>query len=186
MIKLIVGLGNPGEEYAFTRHNIGWIVLDKVAEHFGEPFSREKFKGVVSEILTPEGKVTLLKPLTYMNRSGESVAEAARFYKLKPEEILVVSDDLDMSVGKVRMRKEGKHGGHRGLMSIEENLGSNRFPRIKIGIGRPERKEMVADYVLQPFSSEQLPIIEMAVDEATKWIIEIIEGKPVEAKTCSF
>ncbi|SNR82435.1 aminoacyl-tRNA hydrolase [Desulfurobacterium atlanticum] len=186
MVKLVVGLGNPGKEYAKTRHNVGWMVLDKVANQFEEPFSKEKFKGVIAEIQSPHGKVILLKPLTYMNRSGESVAEAVKFYKLNPEEILVISDDLDMPVGKVRMRKEGKHGGHRGLMSIEEKLGSSRFPRIKIGIGRPERKEMVANYVLQPFSKEQLPIIEMAIDEATRWVTEIIDGKPIEAKTCSF
>ncbi|WP_022847265.1 MULTISPECIES: aminoacyl-tRNA hydrolase [unclassified Desulfurobacterium] len=186
MIRLIVGLGNPGKEYALTRHNIGWWVLDRVAERFNEEFSREKFKGIVAEIPGTHGKVTLLKPLTFMNRSGESVIEAAKFYKLKPEEILVVSDDLDMPVGKVRMRLKGKHGGHRGLMSIEKHLGTDNFPRLKIGIGRPARKEEVVNYVLQPFTEEQLPVTEQAVEKAADWIAEIIEGKPAEAKSASF
>ncbi|WP_457570348.1 aminoacyl-tRNA hydrolase [Desulfurobacterium sp.] len=186
MIKLIVGLGNPGKEYALTRHNVGWWVLDKVARKFNEEFSREKFKGIVAEIPGRDGKVTLLKPLTYMNRSGESVIEAVKFYKLKPEEILVISDDLDMPVGKIRMRLKGKHGGHRGLMSIEKHLGTDEFPRLKIGIGRPARKEEVVNYVLQPFTDEQLTVIEQAVEKAADWTAEIIDGKPVEAKSASF
>ncbi len=185
MIKLVVGLGNPGKEYAGSRHNIGWMVLDKVAENSGTLFSREKFKGIITQVQSQEKNIILLKPLTFMNRSGESVAEAARFFKLKPEEILVISDDLDMPVGKLRIRKEGKHGGHRGLMSIEEKLGSDKFPRLKIGIGRPERKEMVANYVLQPFSQEQIALIKEAIEEATKVTEEIIEGQHIEVKTIS-
>ncbi|WP_457568605.1 aminoacyl-tRNA hydrolase [Desulfurobacterium sp.] len=186
MVKLIVGLGNPGKEYALTRHNVGWWVLDRIAERFNETFSREKFKGIVAEVQGRCGKVILLKPLTFMNRSGESVAEAAKFYKLKPEQILVVSDDLDMVPGKIRLRPSGRHGGHRGLMSIEKHLGTGSFPRLKIGIGRPETKEQVASYVLQPFTKEQLPLIERAVEKAAEWTVEIIDGNPVESKSASF
>ncbi|MEO2068395.1 MAG: aminoacyl-tRNA hydrolase [Desulfurobacteriaceae bacterium] len=186
MIKLIVGLGNPGKKYENTRHNVGWMALDRLALRLGVSFSKEKFKGKLSEISLDDGrKVFLLKPLTFMNLSGESVGELARFYKLQPQEVLVVYDDLDLPLGKLRLRLKGSSGGHKGVLSIEKHLGSREFPRLRIGIGRPLTKEEVVDYVLSPFGKDELPILEESLERAVDCLEEILKAKEITNKIMS-
>ncbi|MEO2082452.1 MAG: aminoacyl-tRNA hydrolase [Desulfurobacteriaceae bacterium] len=185
MIRLVVGLGNPGREYERTRHNVGWMVLDRVSERLGIPISRKKFRGIYGELSVNGRKIFLLKPLTYMNRSGESVAEFVRFYKIKPEEVMVVYDDLDLPLGKLRLRLKGSSGGHRGVESVEKSLGTREFPRLRIGIGRPERKEDVVNYVLSPFGKSELPVIEEAVEKGAECLEEIIRSGEISQKLLS-
>ncbi len=180
MIKLVVGLGNPGKEYERTRHNVGWMVVDRISRMLDCSFSKEKFKGFVAECSVEGKKVFLLKPTTFMNRSGESVGEFMRFYKLKPSEILVVYDDLDLPLGKVRVRPKGSSGGHRGVLSIEQHIGTNEFPRIRVGIGRPERKEDVVNYVLSPFFAEEKEKVEEVIKRAAKCAVEVILNGSVD------
>jgi len=183
MVRLIVGLGNPGKEYERTRHNVGWMVLDKLCEELGCSFSREKFDGLFAEYRTSDGnKVLLLKPLTFMNRSGESVGKFVRFYKLQPKEVLVVYDDLDLPLGKLRLRLKGSSGGHKGVLSVEHALGTKDFPRLRVGIGRPERKEEVVDYVLSPFKKEEVDIIEKAICRATDCLKAVLELGEIDNK----
>jgi len=185
MIKLIVGLGNPGKKYENTRHNAGWMVLDRLASKLGFSFSKERFKGKVAEVSFEGEKFFFLKPLTFMNLSGESVGEFARFYKLRPQEILVIYDDLDLPLGKLRLRLKGSSGGHRGVLSIERHLGSREFPRLRIGIGRPPTKEEVVDYVLSPFKKDELPTLERALERAVDCLEEILKAKEINNQIMS-
>jgi len=182
MLRLVVGLGNPGKEYERTRHNVGWWVLDEVARELGFDFSREKFKALYGEYSTPKGKVIFLKPLTYMNRSGEAVGQFYRFFKLQPSELIVIYDDLDLPLGNVRLRLKGSSGGHRGVESVINSLGTKEFPRLRIGIGRPKRKEEVADFVLSPFKEDELPAVEKAVKRAANCLIEAIRKGEIDQK----
>ncbi|MDN5292915.1 MAG: peptidyl-tRNA hydrolase, family [Eubacteriales bacterium] len=173
-MKIIAGLGNPGREYENTRHNIGFMVVDELARFLGLAFCGEKFCALVAEGLVDGEKVLLLKPQTYMNLSGLSVAEAARFYKLEPAAILVVYDDMDLPPGKIRLREKGSSGGHKGMQSVIDHLGTDAIPRLRIGIGRGPGQG--ADYVLSPFREEEKPIIEEAVrrgaEALTCWLKE--------------
>jgi len=149
MIRLVVGLGNPGQQYEKTRHNAGFLFLDGLV--FGRNctwVSEPKFHGLVSEYVARSGKVILLKTQTFMNRSGLAVGGVARYYKFRPEEILVIHDELDFGVGVAKLKKGGGHAGHNGLRDIIAQLGSNDFYRLRIGIGRPASGKVVADYVL--------------------------------------
>ncbi len=177
MIKLVVGLGNPGREYERTRHNVGWWVIDELSERIGFSLNREKFKGLYGETRVNDQKVIFLKPLTYMNRSGESVSQFVRFFKLKPSEVLLIYDDLDLPLGKVRFREKGSSAGHRGVQSVIETLGTQEIPRIKIGIGRPATKEEVVDYVLSPFSEEELPQVKEAVKRAADCVEMLLRAR---------
>ena len=149
---LVAGLGNPGREYERTRHNVGWLVADELAQRHGGSF-RSKFSGCVGEVRLGERRLALLKPETYMNESGRSVGAAVRFYKVPPERALVVHDDADLEEGRLQARLGGGLAGHNGLRSIAQHLGTNDFLRLRIGVGRPERgdRRPVADYVLSPF-----------------------------------
>jgi PTH1 family peptidyl-tRNA hydrolase len=166
-MKLIVGLGNPGPEYDHTRHNVGFVVLDRLARRFAPgAIARSKFQGAAIETAIGEQKVLLLKPLMYMNRSGQSVAEAVGFYKLNPStDLLVLVDDTALPCGVIRLRGEGSAGGHNGLEDIEQKLGSNEYPRLRIGVDArgqiPQR-----EYVLGRFRPDQLELIEPALNEA--------------------
>jgi PTH1 family peptidyl-tRNA hydrolase len=152
---LVAGLGNPGREYEHTRHNAGWLVVDEVARRLGGSW-RSKFSGSLAEVRLGEQRLALLKPETYMNESGRSVAAAARFFKVPAESILVVHDDVDLEPGRLQARRGGGLAGHNGLRSIASSLGSQDFLRIRIGVGRPGRgdRRSVADYVLAPFDPE--------------------------------
>ena len=148
---LIVGLGNPGIQYEDTRHNVGFNILDLIAKQYKISISRIKFKGVYGEGSIGGEKVILLKPQTYMNNSGESVGELARFYKIKNENIIVVYDDMSLEVGRIRIRVKGSAGGHNGIKSLIAHLSSDEFPRIKVGVGQPKGEWV--NHVLGKFSS---------------------------------
>ena len=149
---LVAGLGNPGREYERTRHNVGWMVADELARRHGGSF-RSKFSGRVAEVRAGEKRLALLKPETFMNESGRSVGAAGRFFKVPPEQILLVHDDVDLEEGRLQARRGGGLAGHNGLRSIAQHLGTNDFLRLRVGVGRPERgdRRPVADYVLSPF-----------------------------------
>ena len=149
---LVAGLGNPGREYERTRHNVGWMVADELARRHGGSF-RSKFSGRVAEVRAAEKRLALLKPETVMNESGRSVGAAGRFFKVPPEQILLVHDDVDLEEGRLQARRGGGLAGHNGLRSIAQHLGTNDFLRLRVGVGRPERgdRRPVADYVLSPF-----------------------------------
>ncbi|MBZ8134878.1 aminoacyl-tRNA hydrolase [Afifella sp. IM 167] len=151
---LIVGLGNPGRRYANHRHNIGFMAVDQI--HRRHRFSnwRARFQGELAEGQLEGEKAAVLKPATFMNHSGQSVGEAMRFYKLTPEDILVIHDDLDLAPGKVRLKKGGGHGGHNGLRSLDQHIGKN-YRRMRLGIGHPGSKELVNGWVLHDFSQEE-------------------------------
>jgi PTH1 family peptidyl-tRNA hydrolase len=153
MIKLVVGLGNPGPEYELTRHNIGWLVMDSYEELDGA-FWKDKFKGVFTDKSIKGEKVYFLKPQTFMNLSGESAQPLAHFFKIKPEEILVLHDELDIPLGKVQFRKGGGLAGHNGLKSLAKCLGTQDFLRMRIGIGRPSHGN-VSGWVLGSFPKDQ-------------------------------
>jgi peptidyl-tRNA hydrolase, PTH1 family len=153
---LVAGLGNPGREYERTRHNAGWLVLDELARRHAGSW-RSKFSGSLAEVRLDDDRVALLKPETYMNESGRSVAAAARFFKVEPEHLLVVHDDVDLEPGRLQARRGGGLAGHNGLRSLAQQLGSQEFLRLRIGVGRPGRGDPrpVSDWVLSPFAPEE-------------------------------
>jgi peptidyl-tRNA hydrolase, PTH1 family len=162
-MKLIVGLGNPGRQYAGTRHNVGFEVIALLAERLGIAMDQAKHKGLFGTGIHKGEKVLLLMPLTYMNLSGESIRAAMDFYKLDTEDLVVVYDDLDLPAGKIRLRQKGSPGGHNGIKSTVAHLGTQEFNRIRIGISRPPEGVAVTDYVLGRFGKEEEPLIEEAV-----------------------
>ena len=168
---LVAGLGNPGREYARHRHNVGFMVCDELARRHGGSF-RSKFSGELSEVRVDSLRLALLKPQTYMNESGRSVAPAARFFKTEPSELLVVHDEVDLDVGRLQARLGGGLAGHNGLRSISRALGTQEFLRLRVGVGRPERGDPrpVADFVLSPFGDEVdvAALVARAADAAEK------------------
>lgn len=176
---LIVGLGNPGREYANSRHNVGFMCVDEVARAHGLTFARVQSQALVTDGVIAGQKVLLAKPQTFMNRSGLSVAGLVRFYQIPFERLMVVFDDLDLPLGVVRLRKGGGAGGHKGMHDIIQRLGSNAYPRLRIGIGRPPGRMDPAAYVLRPFDAEALPVVEevrwRAVSALETWLAEGIE-----------
>ncbi len=163
---MIVGLGNPGREYADNRHNVGFQVIDHLAERHSLSFTRQQSKAFVATGSIGGQPVLLVKPQSYMNLSGEPVGALARFYKIPLEDILVVFDDLDLPVGTLRMRPDGGSGGQNGMKSIIRHLKSQEFARLRVGIGRPPGRMKPEDYVLQDFKGEQLPVIQETYDRA--------------------
>ncbi|MFC1595984.1 aminoacyl-tRNA hydrolase [Candidatus Margulisiibacteriota bacterium] len=174
-MKLIIGLGNPGEKYINTRHNIGFMVLDTLAETQGPAHHREWQKKHKSLIVKPTGLI-LAKPQTFMNRSGEAVSSILRYYKLGIEDILLVYDDIDMEFGKLRYKNKGSSGGHNGVKSIADHLGTSEVQRVKIGIGRPPGRMDAATYVLKEFSKQERPELDNIIDQAVKRVTQWIAG----------
>ncbi|WP_078556483.1 aminoacyl-tRNA hydrolase [Bacillus alkalicellulosilyticus] len=175
-MKLIVGLGNPGTKYDQTRHNVGFEVIDYCARLLGITLSESKWKGQYGFTTINGEKVFLVKPLTYMNLSGECIRPLMDFYKIDDSELLVAYDDLDLPVGKIRLRQKGGHGGHNGIKSLIAHVGTTDFKRIRIGIDRPQQGENVANYVLGTFRPDEKEDIHMAIEQAAKacesWISE--------------
>ena len=172
---LVVGLGNPGARYESTRHNMGFLALDRLAEREKLRFNKLRFKAWTAEWKLGKDKVLVMKPQTYMNLSGESVGAAARFYKIPADHILVVSDDISLPVGKLRLRSAGSAGGHNGLKNIIRHLGSDRFPRIKVGVGMPQNAEYdIADWVTGMPMGEEQKILLDALDRAAQAIPAVI------------
>ena len=173
---LIVGLGNPEKKYDGTRHNVGFETLDHLAECWNIQPVKAKFQGLWGQGTVDGRKVVLLKPLTYMNLSGESVGEAARFYKVPADHVLVISDDVSLPVGKLRIRKSGSAGGHNGLKNIIQHLGTDAFPRIKVGVGMPEHPdhEMI-DWVIGKPQGEEAKTLRAALDRAAEAALCIVD-----------
>ena len=171
---LIVGLGNPGRDYEHTRHNVGFDAVDKLAEKLGVNVSKIKFKGLYGETFLNGEKVILLKPSTFMNLSGESLIEAASFYNIPEGNILVIYDDVDIDVGRIRIRPSGSDGGHNGMKNIIYHLQNLNFPRIRIGIGKP--KNDMVNHVLGRFSKDEQEIIDKIIDIAADAAIEIVKN----------
>lgn len=167
-MKLIIGLGNPGKTYEHTRHNIGFEVVDHLAAKWNAPLTQSKFKGMYSIIHRPEGKVMLLKPLTYMNLSGESVGALMDYYDIDLDDIVVIYDDLDLPTGQLRLRQRGSAGGHNGIKSLIQHLGTQQFNRMRIGISRPPAGMKVPDYVLSRFSGQEVPEMAEAVKKSAE------------------
>jgi PTH1 family peptidyl-tRNA hydrolase len=178
-VKLIVGLGNPGREYSGTRHNIGFAVLGALARKHGINFDKRCCHSRAGEGRIGGQEVALAKPQTYMNLSGDAVAALMRRYRIKPEDILVVHDDLDLSLGRIRLRAGGSAGGHNGLKSIIASVGSTEFTRLKIGIGRPETADAprgdVVDHVLSDFGAAERKVADEAVARAVAAVETVLE-----------
>jgi PTH1 family peptidyl-tRNA hydrolase len=182
MIKLLVGLGNPGSEYEATRHNAGFWWIDAAAQQLGARLAAERaYFGLVGRINRPAGPVWLLQPQTYMNLSGKSVAALARFFKITPQEILVVHDELDLLPGQMKLKQGGGHAGHNGLRDIHAQLGSADYWRLRLGIGHPGVKAEVADYVLRKPPADQREAIERAIDESLKHLDAMLSGQMQQA-----
>ena len=175
---LIVGLGNPDRKYENTRHNCGWLAIDYIAEKLGIKVNKIKYKSFVGEAAIGGKKALLMKPTTYMNNSGQAVVEAMNFYKIPPEKIIVIFDDVSLDVGKMRIRQKGSDGGQKGMRSIIYLSGSDAFPRIKIGIGaKPNPDWDLADWVLSRFSDDERKTLEKIFENAYEAVGLIIDGK---------
>ena len=174
---LLVGLGNPGKQYALTRHNAGFLCMDKICETYHCPTDRSKFNALVGETTIAGARVLLMRPQTYMNASGEAVAAAARFYKIEPAHIIICSDDVSLDVGGMRVRGKGSDGGQKGLRSIICSIGEDAFPRVRIGVGaKPHPAYDLADWVLSKYKKDEQPLMEEAFEKAAAAAKEIMVG----------
>ncbi|MCI6502273.1 MAG: aminoacyl-tRNA hydrolase [Clostridia bacterium] len=174
---LLVGLGNPGTKYENTRHNAGFRFLDDLAKKQGVSVTRSRFQSLCGDMVFGEKRVLLIKPQTFMNLSGQAVAEAARFYKIPPEKVIVVSDDTSLDIGRLRVRRKGSDGGHNGLKNIILLLGTDAFPRLRIGVGqKPHPDYDMADWVLGNLNSEELKKITSTYDAASQGLEKILNG----------
>ena len=174
---LIAGLGNPGKEYENTRHNAGFMVLDALADKLGADISEKKHKALCGRAVIGGQKVILLKPQTYMNSSGESIRAAADYYKVDPEDILVVYDDISLAPGQLRIRAKGSAGGHNGIKSIIAHLGTQEFPRVRVGVGEKPPRMDLADYVLGHFSKAERELMSEGYDHAVTAVRMILSGR---------
>ncbi len=175
---VIVGLGNPGKKYEGTRHNAGFAAVEAIAEQYGVRVNRVKFKSLCGELTVDGKKILLLMPQTYMNNSGEAVQEALSFYKLKPEQCVVICDDVTLDIGKVRVRRKGSDGGQRGVRSIIAHCKSEQFPRVKIGVGqKPHPDYDLAAWVLSKFTKDEAPAVLTAVKNAAAAALLIADGQ---------
>ncbi len=173
---LVVGLGNPGKEYANTRHNAGFMAADEISRRFSFSTFREKFDGLIAEGNIAGEKVLLLKPQTYMNLSGNSVVKAALFYKILPQNVIVIHDDMDLKLGQIKAKCGGSSGGHNGIKSIDSQISPN-YNRIRIGVGHPEHQQnQVIDYVLSSFGREEKEILNQSIDTVADLIDILIKN----------
>lgn len=173
-IFVVVGLGNPGKQYEQTKHNVGFLVIDKLAEKYQIPMTKFQYKAFVGSGMIKDKKVLLVKPQTFMNLSGESVREIVNFYKVPQERFVVIYDDTSLPMGQIRLREKGSHGGHNGIRNIIQLMGTDVFGRVKVGIGEKPNGWDLADYVLAKFETNDLPLIESGMDKATQaveWIL---------------
>ena len=174
---LVVGLGNPGNKYTLTRHNAGFLCLDMLAGKLGFRIDRLKYKSLMADTNIGGHRCIVMKPQTFMNNSGEAVRECAAFYKIPPEKVIVIYDDISLDVGKLRIRRKGTDGGHNGIKSIIYHLNSDQFPRIKVGVGKkPHPDYDLADWVLSEFKKDEQKALEPALENACKAIELLLEN----------
>lgn len=175
---LIVGLGNPGKNYEFTRHNAGFLTLDHIASKLDTEINNLKNNALVADVVINNHRCLLVKPQTFMNNSGTAVRDIAKFYKIPPEKIIVIFDDISLPCGKLRIRRKGTDGGHNGIKSIIYHLNSDQFPRIKIGVGaKPNPEYDLADWVLSKFGKDDTEQLEAAITKATEVLPFILDGE---------
>ena len=175
-MKLIVGLGNPEADYANTRHNMGFNVINNLAKKYEIDISRKKFEAEYGTGIIENEKVILIKPQTFMNSSGRSVIEFVNFYKVPLEDLIVVYDDMDIDISNVRVRKSGSPGSHNGMKSIVNILADERFPRVRVGIGKPLYEEDIINYVIGAIPEEEIEGLNMGVEKATEAVIELLKN----------
>lgn len=173
---LIVGLGNPEEDYSKTRHNMGFNVINKISEKYNIKVNKSKFDGLIGSGEIQEKKVILLKPQTYMNLSGKSIIQAINFYKIGIDKIVIIYDDIDVEKGKIKIRKQGSAGSHNGMKSVIEELGTESFIRIRVGIGKPEFKNDMINYVIGAIPEEEKKVLEDGAKKASEAIEEILKN----------
>ena len=174
---IVAGLGNPGLEYENTRHNAGFLTMDELAKQCGVKLDQMKFKSDCGEAMLGEVRCLLMKPTTYMNLSGDAIAAAANFYKIPPEQVLVIYDDISLPPGKLRLHRKGSAGGHNGIKSIIAQLGTEEFPRIRVGVGaKPNPQYDLADWVLSKFSEEDMTALQPALEHAADAAKKIVSG----------
>ena len=179
---LLVCLGNPGKEYANTRHNIGFLAADALEKRTGVKFNKLKYRALTGEVTLGGQRVLVVKPQTYMNLSGEAVKLAGRFYKIPPDHILVLYDDVSLPLGKLRIRASGSAGGHNGIKNIIAHLGTDAFPRIKVGVGAPQREDGLVDWVIGSFTASERKVVDAAIDKALDAAECVIEKGVSEAQ----
>jgi len=183
---LIVGLGNPGKDYARTRHNCGFRAIDILAGSLGCKVDKGKFQGLYGQVIRGGRKLFLLKPQTFMNLSGRSVLQLSAYYNIPPQRIIVIFDDISLEPGRLRIRGNGSAGGHNGIKSIIGELGSQDFPRVKVGVGgKPHPEQDLADWVLSPFSAAEEKLLQPALENAAEAALMIIE-KGIEQASCRY
>ena len=173
---LIVGLGNPEEDYSGTRHNMGFDTINRIAKQYEITINKNKFKGLYGAGIIENQKVILLKPQTFMNLSGQSVKECVDFYKIEPQNIIVIYDDIDIQKGIVKLRKKGGAGTHKGMKSVIQCLCTEQFPRVRIGIGMPENKEDMINYVIGYVPEEEKEILDKGCEVAKNAVVEILKS----------
>lgn len=173
---LIIGLGNPEEDYGNTRHNMGFNTINELANKYNIKVNKSKFQGLTGSGEIEGQKVILVKPQTYMNLSGNCVQEYVNFYKIEKEKLIIIYDDMDIETGKIKIRKKGNSGGHNGMKSIIQMIGTNEFPRIRIGIGRPEHNGDEINYVIGKIPEEEIPKLKEGIEKSKEAVIEILKN----------
>ncbi len=181
-MKLCVGLGNPGPRYAETRHNVGFVVVNALAVHFGVELTQTRFYGTWAQVHGEAGRVGLLCPQTYMNRSGQAVVACTEFFRIALRDLVVIHDDLDLGLGMLQLAWNRGDAGHRGVASISETLGTREYWRLRVGVGRPPKGHDPSEYVLQPFLAEQLSIVQDMVERAKVATLTVLTAGPEEAQ----
>lgn len=175
---MVVGLGNPGRDYEFTRHNAGFLTLDHIAVEENADIKKLKYKALIGDTVISGHRCLLVKPQTFMNNSGEAVREISQFYKIPPEKIIVIFDDISLPCGKLRIRRKGTDGGHNGIKSIIYHLNSDNFPRIKVGVGaKPHPDYNLADWVLSTFKKDEMEELKKAIAKATEVLPYMLDGE---------
>lgn len=182
---IVVGLGNPGNEYTYTRHNAGFLAIDYICLKHGGSCQRAKFKALIGEWRVGDKRVLLMKPQTFMNNSGEAIIEAVNFYKIPPENVIIISDDITLDIGRMRIRRSGSAGGHNGLKSVIEYLSTDKFPRIKIGAGQKPQEYPMVDWVLARIPKNEEQNLQRIIEYVPKALEKMVNGD-IDGAMCEF
>lgn len=182
-VYLIAGLGNPGEKYQNTRHNVGFLVIDYIATSYGISINQHKFQAELGRGIIEGKEVILVKPLSFMNLSGYPISQIGNYFRITGGNMLIIHDDIDLPLGRMKLKEKGGHGGHRGIKSIIEMMGGGDFCRLRIGVGRSEANQSVADYVLSPFRTEELPVLNQIMRQARDAVVAFLSKGIKECMT---